>query len=105
MQLLHKDAFQWSEAANLAFSTLKSALTSAPVLHLLDFTATFIVDCDALGSGFGVVLHQDGTLFAFFSRLFAARYLKVVAYECELICLVQTVRHWRPYLWGRAFVV
>jgi hypothetical protein len=64
-----------------------------------------LVDCDASGSGFGVVLHQgDGTL-AFFSRPFATRHLKLAAYEQELIGLVQAVRHWRPYLWGRHFTV
>jgi len=28
-----------------------------------------------------------------------------VAYERELIGLVLAVRHWRPYLWGRRFIV
>jgi hypothetical protein len=28
-----------------------------------------------------------------------------VAYERELIALVQAVKHWRPYLWGRSFVI
>ena len=28
-----------------------------------------------------------------------------MAYERELIGLVQVVRHWRPYLWGRCFSV
>jgi hypothetical protein len=31
--------------------------------------------------------------------------MKLAAYERELIGLVQAVRHWRPYLWGRSFVV
>ena len=75
----------------MAFSALKAALTSAPVLHLPDFTATFIVDYDALGSGFGAVLHQDGAPIAFFSRPFAARHLKVAAYERKLIGLMQEV--------------
>jgi len=51
------------------------------------------------------VLHQDGRPIAFFSHPFAARHLKTAAYEHEIIGLVQAVRHWRPYLWGRAFVV
>ena len=84
---------------------LKAALSAAPVLHLPDFSLPFVVDCDASGSGFGAVLHQDGAPIAFFSRPFAARHLKVAAYERELIGLVQAVRHWRPYLWGRAFIV
>lgn len=31
--------------------------------------------------------------------------MKLAAYECELIDLVQAVWHWRPYLWGRRFMV
>ncbi|WVZ49645.1 hypothetical protein U9M48_000985 [Paspalum notatum var. saurae] len=65
----------------------------------------FVVDCDASGSGFATVLHQGSGPIAFFSRPFAARHLKLAAYERELIGLVQAVRHWRPYLWGRQFVV
>jgi hypothetical protein len=29
----------------------------------------------------------------------------LAAYEQELIGLVQAVRHWRPYLWGRSFII
>ena len=63
------------------------------------------MDCDASGSGFGAVLHQGDGALAFFSRPIAARHLKLAAYERELIGLVQVVRHWRPYLWGRHFIV
>ena len=91
--------------ATSAFAALKSALSAAPVLHLPDFSKDFVVDCDASGSGFGAVLHQGVGPLAFFNKPFAARHLKVAAYECELIGLMQAVRHWRPYLWGRAFVV
>jgi hypothetical protein len=42
---------------------------------------------------------------AFFSRPIAPRHRALAAYERELIGLVQAVRHWRPYLWGRCFVV
>jgi hypothetical protein len=104
-QLLWKNAFQWTEEATSAFLSLKKALTSAPVLHLPDFQQSFIVECDASGSGFGAVLHQGAGLVAFFSKPFAPRHLKVAAYERELKGLVQAVRHWRPYLWGRNFIV
>jgi hypothetical protein len=92
-QLLRKEAFQWSDAATTAFEALQKALSAAHVLHLPDFNKDFIVDCDASGSGFGAVLHQGAGPIAFFSRPFAARYLKVAAYEHELIGLVQAVHH------------
>ena len=89
--LLRKNAFLWTEAADAAFAALKTALSAAPVLHLPDFDNEFFVDCDASGSGFGAVLHQGAGPVAFFSRPFAARHLKVAAYERELIGLVQAV--------------
>ena len=70
-----------------------------------NFDRPFVVDCDALGAGFGAVLHQGDGPLAFFSRPFAPRHLKLAAYERELIGLVQVVRHWRPYLWGRSFQI
>ena len=96
--LLKKDGFLWtSEAAN-AFDALKTALTTAPVLQLPNFAVPFVVECDASGSGFGAVLHQDGGPIAYFSKTIAPRHASLAAYERELIGLVQAVRHWRPYL-------
>jgi hypothetical protein len=104
-RLLRKEAFAWTPEAAEAFAALKRALSTVPVLQMPDFTRQFIVDCDASGTGFGVVLHQGEGPLAFFSRPFAARHSKLAAYERELIGLVQAVRHWRPYLWGRRFLV
>lgn len=92
-QLLKKDSFTWCSEADNAFSALKQALTEAPVLQLPDFNMLFVVNCDASGSGFGVVLHQGEGPIAFYSRQFAQRHLKIAAYERELIGLVQAVRH------------
>jgi hypothetical protein len=70
-----------------------------------DFNMLFMVDCDALGMGFGTVLHQGASPLVFFSMPFSTRHLRLAAYERELIGLVQGVRHWRPYLWGRHFLI
>jgi hypothetical protein len=102
---LRKEGFKWTEAAESAFAALKTALTEAPVLQLPSFTKHFMVDCDASGTGFGAVLHQGTGAIALFSRPFAGRHHKLAAYERELIGLVQAVRHWRPYLWGRRFII
>jgi len=102
---LLKEGFRWNEEAARAFQTLQRALTTAPVLQLTAFDRDFIVECDASGSGFGAVLHQGTGPIAFFCKPVAPRHAKLAAYERELIGLVQAVRHWRPYLWGRRFVV
>ena len=103
--LLKKEGFRWNQDAERAFRALQRALTKAPVLQLPDFDRDFVVQCDASGSGFGAVLHQGDGPLAFFSRPIAPRHAQLAAYECELIGLVQAVHHWRPYLWGRRFVV
>ncbi|XP_066347751.1 uncharacterized mitochondrial protein AtMg00860-like [Miscanthus floridulus] len=56
--LLKKEAFLWSPAAMDAFNALKNALSSAPVLQLPDCDKSFMVDCDASSSGFGVWVNK-----------------------------------------------
>jgi hypothetical protein len=53
----------------------------------------------------GAVLHQGGGPIAFFSSQIAQCHSKLAVYERELIGLVQAIRHWRRYLWGKAFIV
>ena len=80
-KLLKKEGYRWSEEANTAFQALKTALSTAPVLHMPDFSQDFIVDVDASGSGFGAVLHQGDGAVAFYSRSIAPTHAKLAAYE------------------------
>jgi hypothetical protein len=96
--LLKKDNFCWMELVTTSFKQLKQVLSTTPVLQLPDFYKPFIVECDASSTGFGVVLHQENGPIAYFSHMIAPRHAKLVAYERELIGLVTTVKHWRPYL-------
>jgi hypothetical protein len=92
--LLKRDTFLWGDAATTAFHDLKRVLTSSPVLQLPDFSAPFMVDCDASGTGFSAVLHQGQGPIAFFSKAVAPQQAKLAAYERELIRLAQAVRQW-----------
>lgn len=67
-QLLKREAFLWTAAAGEVFSIQKCMLMNGPTLQVLDFTAPFIINCDASGSGFGAVLHQDARSIVFYSR-------------------------------------
>jgi hypothetical protein len=35
----------------------------------------------------------------------APQHASLAAYERELIALAQAIKHWRPYLWGRSFIM
>jgi hypothetical protein len=60
-QLLQKDEkFVWTPKCEEAFQTLRTLLTSAPVLAQPDIEKPFDVYCDASGTGLGCVLMQEG---------------------------------------------
>lgn len=104
-QLLKKEGFSWSPTVQQTFETLRTALATKPILQLPGFSTRFIAECDASGTGLSDVLHQGSGSIAFFSRPIAACHHVLAAYELELIGLVQAVRHLRPYLCGRSFLV
>ena len=53
--LLKKDAFCWTPEATKAFEDLKEAMCRALVLATLDFTKTFIMECDASRNDISIV--------------------------------------------------
>jgi hypothetical protein len=60
-RLLEKDRkFDWTLECEQAFHTLRTLLTSAPVLAQPDIEKPFDVYCDASGTGLGCVLMQEG---------------------------------------------
>ena len=94
--LLNKDAFSWTPKATKAFEHVKEAMCQAPVLATPDFTKTFIVECDALGNGIGVVLLQDERPIAFESRPIKGRFLHKAIYEKEMLAYSMHLRNGDP---------
>jgi hypothetical protein len=91
--LLHKVGFRWCTEVEAAFCALQLVLTMMPVLQLLIFDKSFIIECDTLSTGFREILHQGEGALAFFSKQIAPRHAKLIAYTQELIGLVQDVCH------------
>jgi len=68
-KLLQKDVkFVWSQECEVAFTTLRHLLTTAPILAQPDIEKPFDVFCDASGTGLGCVLMQEGRVIAYASR-------------------------------------
>ena len=98
-----------TERIKASIATLKGAMISAPVLQMPDFSKEFIVKTDAaVKFGIGGVLSQrddKGTehVVAYFSRKLSAAQRNYSVTEVELLAALESMKHWRTYLWGRPF--
>jgi hypothetical protein len=89
--LLKRNSFTWTLAAAQYFQNLKMAMFTTPVLTLPYFTKTFVLECDALGNGIGVVLMQEGRPLAFTNKKLSERNLGKSIYEKEMLVILHVV--------------
>jgi hypothetical protein len=89
--LLKKESFFSTQEATKAFEKLKEAMCTTIVLDTLDFTKTFILECDALGHGIGAILMQEGMLLAFESNQFKGKNLLKPIYENKMLAILHVV--------------
>jgi hypothetical protein len=97
--------FHWGLAQQEAFDALKSKLTQAPLLQLLDFDKTFEPECDASDIGIQGVLIQGGKPIASFSENLHGPTLNYFTYDKVLYALVQVLQTCEHYLWSKEFVI
>ncbi|KAL1138978.1 hypothetical protein AAG570_009039 [Ranatra chinensis] len=87
----------------------KEHLCREPVLRFPDFTKQFVVTTDASQLALGAVLSQLDHLgdrpVAFSSRKLTSAESRYSAIERELFDVVWAVEYFRPYLWGRQFLI
>jgi hypothetical protein len=86
-ELLKKDGYVWNQAAQHAFSQLKTAITQASMLALPDFSKPYILETDVSGSGVGAVLQQEGHPIAYFSKKLVLRNQRKSAYFREMLAI------------------
>jgi hypothetical protein len=123
-KLLCKGAFKWTDEAEQAPRTTNGfdkgtgptvVDIRSHVHHLVQRVRVRVQCCASPGHGSLVPLNNCSPakvklkimddFMAFFNCQIAPWHAKLVAYEREFIGLVQEMRHWRSYLWGRPFLV
>jgi predicted aspartyl protease len=109
--LLRKDTpFTWQSAQDDAFTQLRHALTTAPVLAYPDHSLPFELSTDASSVGLGAILtqpHSDGTnrVVSYASRSLNKAERNYSATERECLAIVWALQHFRPYVLDRPCVV
>lgn len=92
-----------------AFENLKSMLCNSPILQLPDFNKIFFVTTDASQYAIGAVLSQnfDGNdlPITFASRTLNKHEENLSVIEKELLAIVYACKYFRPYLYGRKFII
>lgn len=108
--LLKKDIpFIWSNEQQLSFESLKDKLISAPVLTYPDFTKPFTLTCDASNYAISAILSQgpigkDNPI-AYSSRTLNKNEINYSTTEKELLAIIFGCKNFRPYLFGRKFLI
>jgi len=101
--------FVWTAEQDRAFSQLKEALTTAPVLGMPRDEGTFFLDCDSSDFGLGSVLSQfqDGkeVVISYASRALSRAEQNYDVTKKELLAVVYGLKTFKQYLLGRRFVV
>ena len=109
-RLLRKNqTFVWSDICEKAFQEIKSKLLSPEILQFPDYNKEFIVTTDASKIACGAILSQNhGDIdlpISFASRTFTKGESNKSTIEQELLAIHWAITHFRPYLYGRRFIV
>ena len=92
-----------------AFTQLKSCLANVPVLCFPLPDAQFILNTDASGNAIGALLSQvregQERVVAYYSGTMNRAEQQYCVTRKELLAIVEAVKHFHPYLYGRHFTM
>ena len=101
--------FTWTAEAEQSFQSLKEHLTKAPILGYPNEHENLIIDTDASNFGFGAVLSQiqngQERVISYYGRALNQSEKHYCATRKELLAVIQVIKHFHPYAYGRRFLV
>ena len=109
-QLTEKNrVFQWTDEAAKAFELLKQKLMAGPILGYPCVGREYVLDTDASDHGIGAVLSQvqegEERPVAYYSRVLSRPEKQYCTTRKELLAVVKSIQHFRPYLYGVRFTL
>jgi hypothetical protein len=97
--------YDWDEACDKAFETLKGILVKAPVLKLFDFDKDFEIHSDASDFAIGGVIVQNGRPVAFESKNLSETERRWLTHEKEMWAVIHCLKTWGHYIGSKDVVV
>ena len=97
--------FEWSQKCEDSFKKLKTLLTTAPILRIVDPNKYFIVCTDACNDGLGGFLTQEGHVISYESRKLKVHEKNYATYDLELAAVTHGLKMWPHHLIGRKFIL
>ena len=96
--------------AQRSFEALKAALVTRPCVAPVDFEKEFIVTVDTSQTACGAILSQKNDQneeqpCAYFSSVLSECDSRKSAYHREQLGILQALRHFKPYLFGKHFIL
>jgi hypothetical protein len=109
-ELLKKNVpYLWNYKKEAAFVTLKTLLTTEPLLQYPDFTRPYVLTTDASNDAIGAVLSQGpigkDLPIAYASRILINAENNYPTIEKELLAIVWSCKYFRQCLYGRNFTI
>ena len=101
-QLLQKDVeWSWGQVEDDAFTSLKTAISSAPVLKFFDPKEPVTLSVDASSKGVGAVLLQNDRPVAYASKALTPSQENYAQMEKEMLAIVFGCELFHDYLYGQ----
>nr|GEV22962.1 reverse transcriptase domain-containing protein [Tanacetum cinerariifolium] len=97
--------FDWEEEYEEAFQLLKQKICNAPILALPEGSNDFVVYCDALHKGLGVVLMQREKVISYPSKQLKIYKKNYTTHDLELGVVVFALKIWRYYIYDTKCIV
>ena len=102
----NNEKWRWTVEEQSAFDTLKSAVTSAPVLASPDNSRPFCIEADSSDFATGAVLSQQSLEtekwhpMAFLSKSLSPVEWKYEIHDKEMLAIIRAMEEWRQFLEG-----
>jgi hypothetical protein len=97
--------WKWEDEQCLAYDTLKTAFTTAPILQIPNDVAPYQLETDASEFASGAILEQQGEdglwhPVAFYSKSFNKHEQNYEIYDKEMLAIIRALEEYRHYLEG-----